>query len=250
MRVRGGQGAWWVAAAVVAAVASGAAAGLGARQEPVPLSPERAAFMRAHFGSVMALHSAIVRGDVALARSHAREIADRHQPLDLPPAAEPYLDVMRRTAARAAGEDELEDLAAMSAAMLAACGDCHRAAGVMPSAPPPPPSAVTGGAVGHMLEHQRAVDLLVQGLTMPSESLWVDGATALAAAPLHRDDLPRREAKLTREILETERRVHELAARASEHTDVRSRIYYYSEIVQSCGTCHALHVGVWGPDRQ
>jgi mono/diheme cytochrome c family protein len=250
MRVRTRQRSWWGALALAAAVVSGTAAHLGARQEPVPLSPERAAFMRAHFGTVMSLHAAVVRGDVALARSHAREIADRHHPLDLPAAAEPYLDVMRRTAARAAGEDELEDLAAMSAAMLAACGDCHRAAGVMPSAPPPPPSAVTGGAVGHMLEHQRAVDLMVQGLTMPSESLWVDGAKALAVAPMHRDDLPRRDAKLTRDILETERRVHELAARASGRTEMRSRIYYYSEIVQSCGSCHALHVGVWGPDRR
>jgi len=24
----------------------------------------------------------------------------------------------------------------------------------------------------------------------------------------------------------------------------------YSELMQSCGACHALHGGVWGPDRQ
>ena len=65
--------------------------------------------------------------------------------------------------------------AASTAAMLAACGDCHRAAGTMP-APAAPAAPAVGGVVGHMLEHQRAVDLMVQGLTVPSTSAWNEGA--------------------------------------------------------------------------
>lgn len=216
---------------------------------PVPLSPERAAFMRTHFNSVLALHEAVIRGDLQTAKTHARDIANRHEPQELPAAADPYMDVMRRTAARAAAEDELDDIAAMSASMLAACGDCHRAVGVMPAPPVVATPRVSGGAVGHMLDHKRAVDLMVQGLTVPSESRWVEGAKGLEAAPLHRSDLPR-DATLTREIVDLERQVHQLAQRAREHTDARSRIYYYSEIVQSCGTCHALHGNVWGPDKE
>jgi hypothetical protein len=86
-------------------------------------------------------------------------------------------------------------------------------------------------------------------LTVPSESQWVKGARRLAAAPMHRRELPR-DSTMTPEIVELEKRVHQLATRAREHTDTRSRIYYYSEIVQSCGTCHALHGNVWGPDRR
>jgi len=55
---------------------------------------------------------------------------------------------------------------------------------------------------GHMLEHKRAVDLMVQDLTVPSTSAWNEG-TAI-----------------------------------------------YSELIQSCASCHALHHKVWGPRRQ
>ncbi|MBK5297662.1 MAG: hypothetical protein JJE40_10930, partial [Vicinamibacteria bacterium] len=40
-----------------------------------------------------------------------------------------------------------------------------------------------------------------------------------------------------------------MADRARQATEVRSRILVYSELIQSCGTCHALHGNVWGPDN-
>ncbi len=69
-------------------------------------------------------------------------------------------------------------------------------------APAAPIAPAVGGVVGHMLEHKRAVDLMVQDLTVPSTSAWNEG-TAI-----------------------------------------------YSELIQSCASCHALHHKVWGPRRQ
>ena len=225
--------------------------------QTVPSSPEarqtartdedRAARMRYHFALVMDVHDAVVRGDLEVAQKHARALADAPDPPGLPAAAGPYVFAMHRAAGRAASEDDLDEVGAAAAAMLAACGDCHRAVGTMPVIPGPVASAV-GGKVGHMLEHKRAVDLMAQGLVAPSTSTWRQGATALQAAPLRGRDLPR-DPKLTREIREFEERVHELAERGKAAADTRSRIYVYGEVIESCGACHSLHANVWGPDR-
>jgi cytochrome c553 len=79
-----------------------------------------------------------------------------------------------------------------------------------------------------MRAHQQAVDLMVQGLTVPSALLWHTGAEGLAA----------------------EQSVHRLAGRARAATDQRSRIYVYSELVQRCATCHARYGAVAGPDKR
>jgi cytochrome c553 len=216
-----------------------------APQRPLTSDGDRAAFMRHHFGEVMAVHYALVAGDLEEARKHARVLADSPDPQNLPPAAGPYVTVLHRAAGRAASADELDDVASASAAMLAACGDCHRAVGVMPAMPPTAGTEV-GGLVGHMLEHQRAVDLMVQGLTVPSATAWREGTRLLLSAPLRKGDLPR-DSRLTHEVVELEERIHELADRGGRADDQRSRIYVYSELTQSCAACHGLHAKIWGP---
>jgi cytochrome c553 len=201
--------------------------------------------MRRHFASVMSLHDAVTRGDLAESRWIAREIAARPGPVGIAEALQPYVAVMRAEAERVSADSTQEDVAASTAAMLAACGDCHRAAGTSPALSSPAGPAV-GGVVGHMLAHQQAVDLMVQGLTVPSTSAWNEGAEMLAAAPLRSKSLPR-DPKLTQAIRTAEARVHELAKRSRSADDTRSRIYVYSELVQSCASCHSLHQGIWGP---
>ena len=219
-------------------------------QAQPPLTPrrDRAMFMRQHFELVTGVHEALVRGDLTTARRQASILADRPDPQDLPAGAAPYVETMRLAAARAAAAVELEDVAAAASAMLATCGDCHRAVGTMP-AHALPPSPTVGGQVGHMLAHQQAVDLMVQGLTVPSAWLWQSGAEALARAPFRKQMLPAGH-KLTKDLLAAEQSVHHLAERARAATDQRSRIYVYSELVQSCATCHSRLGSVSGPDKK
>jgi cytochrome c553 len=201
--------------------------------------------MRQHFASVMSLHEAVTRGDLTESRLIAKEIAARPGPAGIPDVLQPYVAIMQAQAGRVSGDSTEEDVAASTAAMLAACGDCHRAAGIRPAVSRPAEPAV-GGVVGHMLSHERAVDLLVQGLTGPDDSAWNDGADMLAAAPLLSKSLPP-DPKLTKAIRTAEARVHELAKRSRSADDTRSRVYVYSELVQSCASCHSLHHGLWGP---
>jgi cytochrome c553 len=195
--------------------------------------------MREHFTSVMAVHEALVRGDTDSARAHSRTIAELPNPDQLPKAALSYLDVMRNSAARAASADELEDVAAMTGAMLALCGDCHRGLGVTPSRDPRTNGTNAGGTVGHMMAHKRAVDLMIEGLTVPSASAWTQGAKLLSGAPLYRSDL-KLDANVQQKVLDLERDVHGLATRAASADDDRSRVFFYSEIMQRCAACHSL----------
>src|SRR6187200_499311 len=113
-----------LALAIAGGVYAGLRAGAVSATQAQPPRTNRAAFMQQHFASVMKLHEAVIRGDLKTARTEARAIADRPDPLDLPKAAAPYVVSMQQAAARAADAEELEDVAASTAAMLATCGDC------------------------------------------------------------------------------------------------------------------------------
>jgi hypothetical protein len=232
---------------VTAVFATALAVDLAALQ-PLTSDQSRGALMREHFTSVMAMHDAIVRGDVPAARAQARTIAERPEPPKLPQRAAPYLEAMRSAAARAAAQEDLEHLAGTAGAMLALCGDCHRGVGVRPS-PVLATQSKVGGPVGHMLEHKRAVDLMVEGLTVPSASAWTQGAALLGTAPMHRPDV-QLAARIASDVRDKERQIHSLAKRAASAADDRTRLYVYGEIVQRCAACHSLHPGIWGPPKR
>ena len=103
-----------------------------------------------------------------------------------------------------------------------------------------------GGVVGHMLEHQRAADLMLQGLVAPSTSIWREGAAALLAAPLRSDKLPP-DPKWTPELRAAEARVHRLASDAVQATDSLARANFYAQILAHCSACHGLHEKSLGP---
>lgn len=217
-------------------------------QQPITPQTDRQAIMQQHFGSVMRVYEAVTRGDLPTARASARAILDRPDPPNLPAGAAPYLQSLKSAASRVAEGATVPETAAAAAAMLATCGDCHRAVGTMPAHAAPTEPAV-GGVIGHMQAHKAAVDLMAQGLTIPSTTTWNAGADALATAPLRRGQMPA-DPKLSGEVMASEKAVHALAGRAHQAADQASRAAVYGEIIQSCATCHSLHGNVWGPEKQ
>ena len=129
--------------------------------------------------------------------------------------------------------------------MLVQCGRCHEAVGVRPG-PSSQQRPEVGGIVGHMLDHQRAVDALLQGLVIPSASRWQEGAGMLAVAELRGRDLPS-ERNYTRDILAAESAVHVLADRAARASTPQERAATYVEVLTTCAKCHGLHRRIWGP---
>ena len=234
MNSRSGVWLWCGAVLLVAGVA-------GSAQTDHPSTPH-------HFGLVISIHDAVVRGDVEEARKQARALADAPAPPNMPASAAPHLAAVTQAASRLESSSDLAEIASQSASLLGTCGECHRASGKMPAIAASGPPAI-GGAVGHMLAHKHAADLLVQGLTTPSTSSWNEGAKALRSAPLRKDQLPR-DPKLTDDIVAKESQVHTLADRAGTAADSRARVGVYGELLQSCGSCHALHGNIWGPQRK
>jgi cytochrome c553 len=139
----------------------------------------------------------------------------------------------------------LGEAAAPVATMLSQCGQCHRTVGVFPG-PSTRNYPDVGGIVGHMLTHQRAVDELLQGLLIPSDSRWAQGAELLRTAELSRSDLPP-DPKLTPELRRAEAAVHALADRAATATTAGDRAAVYVELATTCAQCHSLHRQIWGP---
>jgi cytochrome c553 len=208
-------------------------------------SQGRAQLMHEQFRAVMGAHDSIIRGNLQGARNEARMVAHFPDPVGLPAGATPYLVAMRTAAGAAADSPDLAGAASATATMLATCGDCHRAVGTMP-AHPSPREATIGGVIGHMITHQAAMDLLLQGLTTPSTSLWNEAANALLSAPLRKSQLPS-DAKVGAEIMKSETRVHALADKARQAEDKASRVAVYSELIQSCAACHGANSKGYGP---
>ena len=214
-------------------------------ERSIPTTPARLAQMQHHFLQVTLIHEAMIRGDLPAVRAPARELARLPAPPDTPVRTAPFVAAIAAAAARAAEAPDLETAASATSMMLRQCGDCHRSAGIFPA-----PSAVArpdvGGLVGHMLEHQRAADDLLQGLLIPSGSLWQRGAGRLKAAPLRPGDLPVDRA-FTAELKRTDARVHALAAAAAAATDAPARASVYADLLTTCAQCHGLHRQIWGP---
>jgi mono/diheme cytochrome c family protein len=235
--------------------AGGAAVGLARpghaaraqRQQSVPSTPERLAAMRHHFVQVTLIHEAIIRGDRPAISGPAWELARMPMPPGTPPLTAPFVARIGSAAARAAGAPDLASAAAATTEMLLQCGECHRAAGILP-APSTTKRPEVGGIVGHMLEHQRAVDELLQGLVVPSLSQWRQGVERLKVAPLKPGDYPPDRA-LTNDLKRADARVHQIADRAARAADAPARAAVYADLLTTCAQCHGLHRRVWGPGR-
>jgi mono/diheme cytochrome c family protein len=235
------------AGAIVIAAAAGEPRSTQAVQS-VPSSPARLVQMQHHFLQVTLIHEAIIRGDLPSVREPALTLAHLPIPPDTPARTAPFAAAIGQAGARAAEAADLAAAASATTVMLRQCGECHRAAGVLP-APSRTLRPDVGGIVGHMLEHQRAVDELLQGLVIPSATEWRQGAERLRAAPLRPDQYPP-DPRLTSELKRTDARVHQIADRAVKAADAPARAAVYSDLLTTCAQCHGLHRQIWGPDRK
>lgn len=237
--------------ALAAVLSIGTTPAIGSAQAPPPpqasppTMPGRVAEMQHHFVDISRLHEALVGGDLPAAREPARRLMSVLPPDGLSFPAAPFVAAIRQAGKRALDASSLSVAASATATMLVQCGECHRAAGLRP-APAVPTRPDVGGIVGHMLEHERALDDLLRGLITPSDSSWSQGAERLRTAPLRRSDLPP-DPQLTAEVRRAEAVVHQAAGRAADAGTPAERVSVYARLLTGCAQCHGLHRGVWGP---
>jgi cytochrome c553 len=213
-------------------------------QSPNP-NPARAAEMRDHFSQVTKIHEALIRGDLKAMLVPGAELATTDPPVGFPAMAAPFVEEIRRAGRRVGTAPNLRSAAASMVTLLEQCASCHDAVGMFPS-PASPRRADVGTIVGHMVDHQRAADDMLQGLLIPSASRWREAADRLETLTLRPEEWPR-DPRLTAQARQADATVHGLAESARSAPTWRARANIYVEFVTTCASCHSLHGGVWGP---
>lgn len=214
--------------------------------EPPKEAVDVAAHMHEHLARVTTMQDAVIRGDLEAAVEPAKWIADHQETGGLPAGTESLVANMKKQAAAVAESKDLTNAGVATAMTISYCGSCHAASKVTPQMMEPVELPASSVAKAHMLEHLRATDLMYQGLVMPSEERWQKGLAAMQGSPLAEKDLPK-DAKLTKEIVALEKKVHELAAKAKTATDLGTKVAFYGEYLAGCAGCHGMHGKVWGP---
>lgn len=211
----------------------------------VPSTPQRRDIMRHHYLEVGDIHEAVIRGDLAAVRGPAERLRAILVVPDVPLPLRPFITTMTYAARQTAEATTLASAATSTTTLIAQCAGCHQAAGIRPAVVPRS-SPEVGGVVGHMLDHQRATDALLQGLLLPSASEWTRGAALLENAALRPRELPP-DPKLSREVVRAESAVHAMARDAAAARTPEARNAVYAQLITACAQCHGLHPTVWGP---
>lgn len=232
--------------ALVAALAASLAAQGAPGRSNEPLG--RVAEMRHHFFDVTVVHEALIRGDLNATLQPAARLSTIAVPALMPESSHRFVESLRVAARRIVLAPTLGNAAVEVTTMLRQCGSCHQAMSVYP-APRTRTGPDLGGIVGHMLEHQRALDDLLLGLVVPSNGLWRTGAARLQTAVLHSADWPRG-TELTAEVRRADELIHEMADQAATATTPAEQAPIYSRLLTTCASCHSLHARIWGPKTQ
>jgi mono/diheme cytochrome c family protein len=217
-----------------------------ARQAPAPA--EVVQHMHDHLAQVQQVQHAIIRGDLEAATGAADTFAKHQELSGLPDTVRSTIDQMQKAATEVSSATTLDAAGDAAGRMVAQCGACHSSMGAKPSLPAPP--AAQGGAakpiVAKMIQHQHAVDLLYQGLVVPSDEMWKRGAEALKESPLKADAFPV-DAQLSKEALDAQSRTHEVAEKAMSAATPTARAEIYGDLIGGCASCHSLSGRVLGP---
>jgi cytochrome c553 len=198
--------------------------------------------MHARLAATRRIERAIAFGDLDAAHREARLVATLDEP-DLLPAWRPYVDQIRSSARQIELAEGLVAAAKTSALLGRRCAQCHEATSariVFPKVPAPSSSGSPPGGPklpSHMASHQWATERLWEGLVGPSSDRWLEGARALAQAPLTivaEGDLPP-DLAVGNDVA----RIRLLATRAQTAKTQDDRAALYGDLLATCARCHA-----------
>ena len=199
---------------------------------------ETQARMFRHFGQAQRIQAAASFGRLDAAKEAGARI-QTEAPTGLPSGTEPFLQAMKRTAARIAEVDEAEELPALSAELADRCGACHETqggsgprfgAGMAPD---------EDDLTGHMAAHTWALDRMWEAVVSRDVELWTAGASALSGRPLESEEfLPRVSDRGTAFLLSS--RTHYLAEAAADVEAWEDRTGLLARLSATCLECHQL----------
>ena len=192
--------------------------------------------MHVRLAATRRLERAIAFGSLDGVHGEAGLVARLDEP-DLPAAWRPYLDQIRAAARQIELAQDLVTAARTSALLGRRCAQCHEAAGAKIAFAKEAPPAAGAKLPSHMAGHEWATARLWEGLIGPSNERWLEGARALARAPLaivaEGDGLPPELA-----IGDDVARIRLFATRAQAARTQDERAALYGDLLATCARCH------------
>lgn len=193
--------------------------------------------MFGHFALAMDLRIFIVNGDLERLRITGEELSVTEETWGMPPGSEPYVEMVRTAALRAAEAVDMETASRAVADVALACGACHLANQTtlgdrfQVAAP-----LLTDPATRHTNFLSWVSRLLWDGVLGPSEAMWHTGAGALAAGegvpPPRASFVPQDEILRRAEILK------DLGVEAVVAPDAEARARILADVWLECAGCH------------
>ncbi len=194
--------------------------------------------MRGHFRQATEAREALIRGDMAAARSAMQWLAEHDETSAIPKELQPFYGAMRASAKRFAQAGTLREAGVVLASTLTKCADCHRTAQRGPKfGTPPLPQGEDGKS--HMRRHLWVAQRMWEGLVDGSETTFLEAARVLAAEPWNTEVLAIKGANEA-VAQSLDKHVHELSAEAAHATGPEQRADVYGHFVATCATCHRL----------
>jgi hypothetical protein len=213
-----------------------------------PAAPQSPSHTAGIVDRVRALERAAIHGDLGAAREAATWLAEHAVPSPLADGTRPLVGRLTEATSAVARATDVAGTVTATADLVASCGSCHEAASVIPAFPRTAPLAFDSVA-GHMVRHQDAADLMLEGLIVPSRAAWTRGAGQLREAPLKPGDFPV-SVRIGALMAEVEARLHAQADDAARASDAPGRTRAYSAVLTTCAECHTRHTTLWDPERR
>jgi mono/diheme cytochrome c family protein len=195
--------------------------------------------MYEHFEGATEVHSALVRGDMATARSAARWLATHEELSQLPPGSDGLLAEMRMYAQRVSAASDLASAAQATSQLGRVCGSCHAQYDVDPQFFLGTAAPRGRGTQAEMARHVWASERMWQGMVGPLDQAWREGARELREGWLDPQEVvsnPGDRAK----VHELVRKVYEIGTRAEKAPEPRERAELYGSFLTTCIDCHRL----------
>jgi cytochrome c553 len=192
--------------------------------------------MKEHFERAIQMQDAVLAGNLSQAQVQARWLATHKE--ETPDSWQPYVMTFQSEASAVADAKTIDAAAAAVGQMVADCGDCHAAHKAKPNIGSSRIVGRGGSVKEHMTAQLEALDRLWDGLMIPSDQAWNEGAKLLAKVAVPQKSLQREGLDKADSATVLAESLRNLSASAVKATTRGERSTTYAELLSTCVACH------------
>jgi cytochrome c553 len=213
-----------------------AAAAAPAKETVVSFTADPHRHMKEHFARATRMQDAVLAGNLNQAQVQARWLASHKE--ETPDTWQPYVETFQSEASAVAEAKTIEEAAEAVGQMAANCGDCHAAHKAKPNIGSSRIVGQAGTVKEHMTAQLQALDRLGDGLMIPSDQAWNEGAKLLAKVAVSQKSLQKEGLDKADSATLLAESLRQLSASAAKATTKGERSTAYAQLLTTCVACH------------